>query len=163
MCFPSRFPLPPPSPPDPSGSSQCTSPEHLSHTIYINYTLKMAKKYNNSALLRTFTVLGSPAFEAYLHISRIPQYVCFVERRAQLLLQEMKCFSQKAKAQIQYLDLAINSLNQKFRWEARDVKKQQQGSSGFERQQCKLSKGSNMVLGGAGIQHSVAAECVSPT
>ena len=46
----------------------------------------MAKKYNNSALLRTFTVLGSPAFEAYLHISRIPQYVCFVERRAQLLL-----------------------------------------------------------------------------
>ena len=31
MCSPSRSLLPPPSPPDPSGSSQCTSPEHLSH------------------------------------------------------------------------------------------------------------------------------------
>ena len=31
MCSPSRSPLPPPSPFHPSGSSQCTSPEHLSH------------------------------------------------------------------------------------------------------------------------------------
>ena len=31
MCSPSRSPLPPSSPPDPSGSSQCTRPEHLSH------------------------------------------------------------------------------------------------------------------------------------
>ena len=31
MCPPSRSPLPPPSPSHPSGSSQCTSPEHLSH------------------------------------------------------------------------------------------------------------------------------------
>ena len=31
MCSPSQSPLPPPSPPHPSGSSQCTSPEHLSH------------------------------------------------------------------------------------------------------------------------------------
>ena len=30
MCSPSRSPLPPPSPSHPSGSSQCTSPEHLS-------------------------------------------------------------------------------------------------------------------------------------
>src|SRR5574337_223145 len=28
MCSPSRTPLPPPSPDHPSGSSQCTSPEH---------------------------------------------------------------------------------------------------------------------------------------
>ena len=28
MCPPSRTPLPPPSPPHPSGVSQCTSPEH---------------------------------------------------------------------------------------------------------------------------------------
>ena len=28
MCFPSWTPLPPPSPSHPSGSSQCTSPEH---------------------------------------------------------------------------------------------------------------------------------------
>ena len=32
MYSPSRSPLPPPSLPDPSGSSQCTRPEHLSHT-----------------------------------------------------------------------------------------------------------------------------------
>ena len=31
MCCPTRFPLPPPSPSHPSGSSQCTSPEHPSH------------------------------------------------------------------------------------------------------------------------------------
>ena len=31
MYSPSRPPLPPPSPPNLSGSSQCTSPEHLSH------------------------------------------------------------------------------------------------------------------------------------
>ena len=31
MCSPSRSPLPPPSPSDPSGSSQCTRPEHLPH------------------------------------------------------------------------------------------------------------------------------------
>ena len=31
MCSPSRSPLPPPYPTHPSGSSQCTSPEHLSH------------------------------------------------------------------------------------------------------------------------------------
>ena len=30
MCSPSRSPLPPPSPSHPSGSSQCTSPEHPS-------------------------------------------------------------------------------------------------------------------------------------
>ena len=30
MYSPSRSPLPPPSPPDPSGSSQCTRSEHLS-------------------------------------------------------------------------------------------------------------------------------------
>ena len=31
MYFPSQSPLPPPSPPDPSGSSQCTRSKHLSH------------------------------------------------------------------------------------------------------------------------------------
>ena len=37
MCSPSRFPLPPPSPPHPSGSSQCTSPEHLSHASNLGW------------------------------------------------------------------------------------------------------------------------------
>ena len=37
MYSPSRSPLPPPSPPDPSGSSQCTSPEHLSHASNLGW------------------------------------------------------------------------------------------------------------------------------
>ena len=35
MCSPSRSPLPPPSPSHPSGSSQCTSPEHVSRVSCI--------------------------------------------------------------------------------------------------------------------------------
>ena len=34
---PSRSPLPPPSPPDPSGSSQCSRPEHLSHASNLGW------------------------------------------------------------------------------------------------------------------------------
>ena len=37
MCSPSRSPLPPPSPSHPSGSSQCTSPEHLSHASNLGW------------------------------------------------------------------------------------------------------------------------------
>ena len=37
MYSPSRSPLPPPSPPDPSGSSQCTRPEHLSHASNLGW------------------------------------------------------------------------------------------------------------------------------
>ena len=37
MCSPSWFPLPPPSPSHPSGSSQCTSPEHLSHAYNLGW------------------------------------------------------------------------------------------------------------------------------
>ena len=37
MCSPSQSPLPPPSPPDPSGSSQCTSPKHLSHASSLGW------------------------------------------------------------------------------------------------------------------------------
>ena len=37
MCSPSQFPLPPPSPSHPSGSSQCTSPEHLSHASNLGW------------------------------------------------------------------------------------------------------------------------------
>ena len=37
MCSSSRSPLPPPSPPDPSGSSQCTRPEHLSHASNLGW------------------------------------------------------------------------------------------------------------------------------
>ena len=37
MCSPSRSLLPPPSPSHPSGSSQCTSPEHLSHASNLGW------------------------------------------------------------------------------------------------------------------------------
>ena len=37
MCSPSRSPLPPPSPPDPSGSSQCTRSKHLSHASNLGW------------------------------------------------------------------------------------------------------------------------------
>ena len=37
MCSPARSPLPPPSPSHPSGSSQCTSPEHLSHASNLGW------------------------------------------------------------------------------------------------------------------------------
>ena len=37
MCSPSRSPLPPPSPSHPSGSSQCTSPEHLSYASNLGW------------------------------------------------------------------------------------------------------------------------------
>ena len=37
MYSPSRSPLPPSSPSHPSGSSQCTSPEHFSHTSNLGW------------------------------------------------------------------------------------------------------------------------------
>ena len=37
MYSPSRSPLPPPSPPDPSGSSLCTRSEHLSHSSNLGW------------------------------------------------------------------------------------------------------------------------------
>ena len=37
MCSPSRSPLPPPSPPDPSRSSQCTRSEGLSHASNLGW------------------------------------------------------------------------------------------------------------------------------
>ena len=37
MYSPSRSPLPPPSLPDPSGSSQCTRPKHLSHASSLGW------------------------------------------------------------------------------------------------------------------------------
>ena len=37
MCSPSQSPLPPLSPSHPSGSSQCTSPEHLSHASNLDW------------------------------------------------------------------------------------------------------------------------------
>ena len=37
MCSPSRFPLPPPSPPTPSRFSQCTRSERLSHASNLGW------------------------------------------------------------------------------------------------------------------------------
>ena len=43
MYPPSRSPLPSPSPPDSSGSSQCTRPEHLSHACCEVISLQLIK------------------------------------------------------------------------------------------------------------------------
>ena len=43
MYSPSWSPLPPPSPPDSSGSSQCTRPEHLSHACCEVISLQLIK------------------------------------------------------------------------------------------------------------------------
>ena len=43
MYSPSRSPLPPPSPPNPSGSSQCTRPEHLSHASSLGVLMRWMK------------------------------------------------------------------------------------------------------------------------
>ena len=40
---PSRSPLPPPSPPDSSGSSQCIRPEHFSHASVVDSCQRMTK------------------------------------------------------------------------------------------------------------------------
>ena len=41
MCSPSRSPLPPPSPPDPSRSSQCTRSEHLYYTLHCDLWVQL--------------------------------------------------------------------------------------------------------------------------
>ena len=43
MCSPSWSPVPPPSPPDPSRSSQCTRSERLSHASNLGSSLTVAK------------------------------------------------------------------------------------------------------------------------
>ena len=44
MYSPSQSPLPPPSPPNSSGSSQCTRPEHLSHGAKIFQDSKLVSQ-----------------------------------------------------------------------------------------------------------------------
>ena len=47
MCSPSRSPLPPPSPPDPSRSSQCTRSERLSHASNLGCSFLQRSKNDN--------------------------------------------------------------------------------------------------------------------
>ena len=51
---PHRSPLLPPSPSDPSGSSQCTSPEHLSHASKISTSLVAQLVKNPPAIRETW-------------------------------------------------------------------------------------------------------------
>ena len=50
MCSPSRSPLPLPSPPDPSRSSQCTRSERLSHASNLGNTKHLKGSENHSVL-----------------------------------------------------------------------------------------------------------------
>ena len=60
---PSRSPLPPPSPPDPTGSSQCTSPEHLSHASNLGWwsvLLVLSKTYHKECSVQCFVEQNLP-------------------------------------------------------------------------------------------------------
>ena len=63
MCSPFRSPLLPPSPSQPSGSSQCTSPEHLSHASNLgcpcDFTSKNSKVGSHFLLQRILPTQGS--------------------------------------------------------------------------------------------------------
>ena len=58
MCSPSRTPLPPPSPYHPSGSSQCTSPEHP--VSYIEPGLVIYFTYDNIHVSMPFSQIIPP-------------------------------------------------------------------------------------------------------
>ena len=59
MCSPSWTPLPPPSPSHPSGSSQCTSPEH--HVSCIEPGLAICFTYDNIHVSMLFSQIISPS------------------------------------------------------------------------------------------------------
>ena len=55
-CSPSRSALPPPSPPNPSRSSQCTRSEHLSHALKVHFkrvSFMVYKSYLNKASIKS--------------------------------------------------------------------------------------------------------------
>ena len=58
MCSPSWTPLPPPSPSHPSGSSQCTSPEHP--VSYIEPGLEIYFTYDNIHVSMIFSQIIPP-------------------------------------------------------------------------------------------------------
>ena len=59
MCSPSWIPLPPPSPSHPSGSSQCTSPEHL--VSCIEPGLAICFTYDNIHVSMLFSQIIPPS------------------------------------------------------------------------------------------------------
>ena len=89
MCSPSRSPLPPPSPPDPSRSSQCTRSERLSHASNlgwwtVQYLLSIPDRYSSSQFTSRATMhifhpvhLAFQRFEPFFHIL-IPSFLSFL-------------------------------------------------------------------------------------
>ena len=75
MCSPSRFPVPPPSPSHPSGSSQCTSPEHP--VSCIEPGLAICFTYDNIRVSMLFSqIIPQLAFSHRAHKSVL--YICKV-------------------------------------------------------------------------------------
>ena len=62
MCSPSRSPLPPPSPSRPSGSSQCTRPEHFSHASNLGWC-------NSHFLIARFLLCPNPQLKGSLSVT----------------------------------------------------------------------------------------------
>ena len=71
MCSPSSTPLPPPIPSHPSGSSPCTSPEHLSHANFLEEISSLSKSIGffiplhwslRKAFLSLLAILWNSAF-----------------------------------------------------------------------------------------------------
>ena len=61
MCSPSLSPLPPRSPTHPSGSSQCTSPEHLSHASNLGNPICFTLDNVLVSMLFSQNILPSPS------------------------------------------------------------------------------------------------------
>ena len=77
MCSPSRAPLPLPSPSHPSGSSQCTSPEHPSHaTFFFKKSFSIVRKrqihHNNSIMIIFLSHHTTHMFHTHSTLSKMP-------------------------------------------------------------------------------------------
>ena len=72
LCSPSWTPLPPPSPSHPSGSSQCTSPEHP--VSYIEPGLVIYFTYDNLHVSMPFSHIILPSLSH--RVQKIVLYIC---------------------------------------------------------------------------------------
>ena len=94
MCSPSWNPLPPPTPSHLSGSSQCTSPEHLSHASNLDWwSVSQLIIY----MFQCYSVRSS-----HPHLLPQSQQICSVYLHLFKTL-----FSQKKKKSFQYMTVQV--------------------------------------------------------
>ena len=78
-CSPSRSPLPPPSPSHPSGSSQCTSPEHLSHASNLGWqsvSHLIIHRFQCCSLGSSHPHLGAVFSSWHSHVVKVENHCC---------------------------------------------------------------------------------------